>query len=80
MGWRRPGSSKALKAQELVDEVEPVRPGRFVLVQAAGAGVSQMLARMARRKGGIVICTAGCSEKAAIALAARCNEGVLYRD
>ena len=55
MGWRRPCSSKALKAQALVDEVEPVRPGKFVLVQAAGGGVGQLVAKMARRKGGIVI-------------------------
>ncbi|WP_298192129.1 quinone oxidoreductase [Novosphingobium sp.] len=71
---------KGLTAQALVDEVEPVRPGMSVLVQAAGGGVGQLVARMARRKGGFVIGTAGSPEKAAIALAAGCHEVILYRE
>lgn len=71
---------KGLTAQALVEEVEPVRAGMSVLVQAAGGGVGQLVARMASRKGGRVIGTAGSSEKAAIALAAGCDEVILYRD
>lgn len=71
---------KGLTAQALVDEVEPVRPGMYVLVQAAGGGVGQLVARMARIRGGRVIGTAGSPEKAAIALAAGCDEVILYRE
>lgn len=71
---------KGLTAQALVDEVEPVRPGMAVLVQAAGGGVGQLVARMARFRGGRVIGTAGSPEKAAIARAAGCEEVILYRE
>lgn len=71
---------KGLTAQALVDEVEPVRPGMAVLVQAAGGGVGQLVARMARLRGARVIGTAGSPEKAAIARAAGCDEVILYRD
>ncbi|WP_421851499.1 quinone oxidoreductase family protein [Novosphingobium sp.] len=71
---------KGLTAQALVDEVEPVRPGMPVLVQAAGGGVGQLVARMARIRGGRVIGTAGSPEKAAIAQAAGCHEVILYRE
>ena len=70
---------KGLTAQALVDEVEPVRPGMAVLVQAAGGGVGQLVTRMARLRGGRVIGTAGSPEKAAIARAAGCEEVILYR-
>ncbi len=70
---------KGLTAQALVEEVEPVRPGMAVLVQAAGGGVGQLVARMARLKGGRVIGTAGSEHKAAIAMAAGCDEVILYR-
>lgn len=71
---------KGLTAQALVEEVEPVQAGMPVLVQAAGGGVGQLVARMARLKGGRVIGTAGSSEKAAIARAAGCDEVILYRE
>lgn len=71
---------KGLTAQALVDAVEPVRPGMAVLVQAAGGGVGQLVARMARFRGGRVIGTAGSPEKAAIATAAGCDEVILYRE
>lgn len=70
---------KGLTAQALVEEVEPVRPGMAVLVQAAGGGVGQLVARMARLQGGRVIGTAGSADKASIALAAGCDEVILYR-
>jgi NADPH2:quinone reductase len=71
---------KGLTAQALVEEVEPVRPGMAVLDQAAGGGVGQLVARMARLKGGRVIGTAGSTDKAAIAMAAGCDEVILYRE
>ncbi|WP_421836519.1 quinone oxidoreductase family protein [Novosphingobium sp.] len=71
---------KGLTAQALVEEVEPVRPDMAVLVQAAGGGVGQLVARMARLKGGRVIGTAGSADKAAIAMAAGCDEVILYRE
>lgn len=71
---------KGLTAQALVEEIEPVLPGMPVLVQAAGGGVGQLVARMARLKGGRVIGTAGSPEKAAIAQAAGCDEVILYRE
>lgn len=71
---------KGLTAQALVEHVEPVQPGMSVLVQAAGGGVGQLVARMARLRGGRVIGTAGSADKAAIALAAGCDEVILYRE
>jgi NADPH2:quinone reductase len=70
---------KGLTAQALVDEVEPVQPGMSVLVQAAGGGVGQLVARMASLRGARVIGTAGSPEKAAIARAAGCAEVIAYR-
>lgn len=71
---------KGLTAQALVDEVEPVRPGMAVLVQAAGGGVGQLVARMASLRGARVIGTAGSPEKAAIAREAGCDDVIAYRD
>jgi NADPH:quinone reductase len=71
---------KGLTAQALVDEIEPVSPGMFVLVQAAGGGVGQLVARMAKLRGATVIGTAGSPEKVAIARAAGCNHVIAYRD
>ena len=71
---------KGLTAQALVDEVEPVRPGMAVLVQAAGGGVGQLVARMASLRGARVIGTAGSPEKVDIARAAGCEDVIAYRD
>lgn len=71
---------KGLTAKVLVDEVEPVRPGMAVLVQAAGGGVGQLVARMASLRGARVIGTAGSPEKVAIARAAGCEDVIAYRD
>ena len=70
---------KGLTAQALVDEVEPVHPGMVVLAQAAGGGVGQLVARMAKRRGAMVIGTAGSPEKAEIARAAGCDHVIAYR-
>lgn len=71
---------KGLTAQALVDEVEPVQAGAAVLVQAAGGGVGQLIARMAKLRGATVIGTAGSAEKVDIALAAGCDHVIAYRD
>ena len=71
---------KGLTAQALVDEVEPVRPGMAVLVQAAAGGVGQLVARMARQRGARVIGTVGSPAKAAIAKTAGCEDVILYRE
>lgn len=71
---------KGLTAQALVDEVEPVHPGMVVLAQAAGGGVGQLVARMAKRRGATVIGTAGSPEKSEIARAAGCDHVIAYRE
>jgi NADPH2:quinone reductase len=64
----------------LVEEIESVGPGMFILVQAAGGGVGQLVARMAKLRGATVIGTAGSPEKVAIARAAGCDYVIAYRD
>lgn len=71
---------KGLTAQALVDDVEPVGAGSVVLAQAAGGGVGQLVARMAKLRGATVIGTAGSPEKAAIARAAGCDHVIAYRE
>lgn len=70
---------KGLTAQALVLDVEPVRPGMTVLAHAAGGGVGQLVAGMAKRLGATVIGTAGSDEKIAIARAAGCDHVIPYR-
>jgi NADPH:quinone reductase-like Zn-dependent oxidoreductase len=57
--------SEGLTAQALVADVHPYRRAN-VLVQAAGGGVGQLVARMAKLRGATVIGTAG-SPKVALA-------------
>ena len=71
---------KGLTAQALVGEVEPVHAGSVVLAQAAGGGVGQLVARMAKLRGATVIGTAGSPEKLDIARAAGCDHVIAYRD
>ncbi len=71
---------KGLTAQALVDDVEPVRAGSVVLAQAAGGGVGQLVARMAKLRGATVIGTAGSPEKAALAREAGCDHVIAYRE
>ena len=71
---------KGLTAQALVDDVEPVHPGSVVLAQAAGGGVGQLVARMAKLRGATVIGTAGSPEKIEIARAAGCDHVIAYRE
>lgn len=71
---------KGLTAQALVADVHPVSPGANVLVQAAGGGVGQLVARMAKLRGATVIGTAGSPEKVALAQAAGCDAVIRYRE
>ena len=71
---------KGLTAQALVDDVEPVHPGSVVLAQAAGGGVGQLVARMAKLRGATVIGTAGSPEKIEIARSAGCDHVIAYRE
>lgn len=71
---------KGLTARVLVNDIEPVHPGMAVLVQAAGGGVGQLVARMASQRGARVIGTAGSLEKAELARAAGCEVVIAYRE
>lgn len=71
---------KGLTAHALVADVHPVSPGANVLVQAAGGGVGQLVARMAKLRGATVIGTAGSAEKVALAQAAGCDAVIRYRE
>lgn len=71
---------KGLTAQVLVNDIEPVHPGMAVLVQAAGGGVGQLVARMASQRGARVIGTAGSPEKAELARVAGCEVVIAYRE
>lgn len=70
---------RGLTAMVLAEDVHALAPGMHVLVQAAGGGVGQLLARMASRKGCIVYGTAGSDEKLQRARDAGCNEVIAYR-
>ena len=70
---------KGLTVRMLVDSVYRVRPGDWVLVQAAAGGVGRLLSQWASHLGGRVIGTVGSPAKAEIARAAGCAEVILYR-
>jgi NADPH2:quinone reductase len=70
---------KGLTAQALVDQVEPVKPGMVVLSQAAGGGVGQLVARMAKLRGATVIGTAGAPAKQQAARDAGCDHVIAYQ-
>lgn len=71
---------KGLTALVLAENVHRLEPGMTVLVQAAGGGVGQVLARMAKRIGCTVIGTAGDVHKQALARAAGCDHVIAYRE
>lgn len=70
---------RGMTAMVLAEDVHPLAPGMHVLVQAAGGGVGQLLARIAARKGCTVYGTAGSPEKLRLARAAGCAEVIAYR-
>lgn len=71
---------RGLTAMVLAEDVHRLEPGMHVLVQAAGGGVGQLLARMASRIGCTVYGTAGSPEKQQRARAAGCAEVIAYRE
>ena len=57
-----------------------LEPGHSCLVHAGAGGVGQLLIQLAKRRGAMVIATAGSEEKAAIAKARGADHVVRYRD
>lgn len=70
---------KGLTALVLVEQVHPLKAGDAVLVQAAGGGVGQLLARLAKQRGCTVIGTAGDETKQRLAREAGCDHVIAYR-
>jgi NADPH2:quinone reductase len=70
---------QALTAHYLVTDSYAVGPGDHVLVHAAAGGVGRILVQLAKRRGAIVIATAGGPEKTAIAKRAGADHVIDYR-
>jgi NADPH2:quinone reductase len=70
---------QALTAQYLVTDSYAVGPGDRVLVHAAAGGAGRLLVQLAKRRGAIVIATAGGPEKTALAAAAGADHVIDYR-
>ncbi len=74
------GLLKGLTAHMLFSAVRLVAPGETVLIHAAGGGLGQILVGWAKRRGAVVIGTAGSPDKAAKATRAGADHVILYRD
>lgn len=70
---------QALTAQYLVTDSYAVAAGDRVLIHAAAGGVGRILVQLAKRRGAIVIATAGGAEKTAIAKRAGADHVIDYR-
>ena len=70
---------QALTAQYLVTDSRAVADGEFVLIHAAAGGVGRILVQLAKRRGAIVIATAGGPEKVALAKSAGADHTIDYR-
>ncbi len=70
---------QALTAQYLVTGSHAVAPGEHVLVHAAAGGVGRLLVQLAKRRGAVVIATAGGPEKTALAASAGADHVIDYR-
>ena len=70
---------QALTAQYLVTDSYEIGPGDHVLVHAAAGGVGRLLVQLAKRRGAIVIATAGGPAKTAIAKSAGADHVIDYR-
>ncbi len=71
---------KGLTAQYLLRQTYRVKPGDWILVQAAAGGVGQILCQWGRALGAKVIGTVGSADKAKIAKKAGANYTILYRE
>jgi NADPH2:quinone reductase len=70
---------QALTAQYLVSDSHAVALGDRVLVHAAAGGVGRLLVQLAKRRGAVVIATAGGPEKCALAASAGADHVIDYR-
>jgi NADPH2:quinone reductase len=70
---------QALTAQYLVTDSHAVADGEYVLIHAAAGGVGRLLVQMAKRRGAIVIATAGGPAKIALAKSAGADHAIDYR-
>lgn len=69
---------QALTAQYLAADSHPIRKGECVLIHAAAGGVGRILVQLAKRRGAIVIATAGGPEKTALAKGAGADHVIDY--
>jgi NADPH2:quinone reductase len=70
---------KGMTAQYLLKRTYAVKPGDTILWHAAAGGVGLIACQWAKALGARVIGTVGSQEKAALAKANGCDEGILYR-
>jgi len=70
---------QAMTAQYLAADSYSVGPGSRVLVHAAAGGVGRILVQLAKRRGAIVIATAGGPEKVALAKSADADHAIDYK-
>jgi NADPH2:quinone reductase len=69
---------QGMTAHYLVASTWPLREGDVCVVHAAAGGVGLLLTQIAKRRGAIVIGTAGSDEKAELARAAGADEVIVY--
>jgi NADPH:quinone reductase len=69
---------QGITAHYLAFSTFPLHPGHTALVHAAGGGVGQLLAQIAKKCGARVLATVSNQEKAALARAAGADEVILY--
>jgi NADPH:quinone reductase len=70
---------QAMTAQYLATDSYAIGPGDRVLIHAAAGGVGRILVQLAKRRGAIVIATAGGPEKTALAKSAGADHAIDYR-
>ena len=70
---------QALTAQYLATDSYKIGTGDRVLIHAAAGGVGRILVQLAKRRGAVVIATAGGPEKAALAKSAGADHVIDYR-
>ena len=70
---------QALTAQYLANDSYAIGTGDHVLIHAAAGGVGRILVQLAKRRGAIVIATAGGPEKTALAKSAGADHVIDYR-
>ena len=69
---------QGMTAHYLAADTYPVSPGETVVVHAAAGGVGQLLTRVVKLRGGVVVATASTGEKRALASDAGADHAVPY--